>query len=83
MPVVIFTDGWQSDNSEKAMLGHGAVMYDPRDQALEHFGDMVKSSTAAEWRAAGGKHMVIYPCELLPCVLARRVWRERVRGRWR
>ena len=57
------------------------MLFDAVDGHLTHFGEAVDPLLADTWRKAGGKQMVIYQTEILPQLVARRVWRSRLENR--
>ena len=78
-PVLVFTDGWQSESSD-LKLGIGAVLFDPSDNALLFFGALVDMSIVAYWSGGGEKEMMIHQAELFPVFLSRTTWSSRL---WR
>jgi hypothetical protein len=76
-PLLVFTDGWQSENSSSAKLGVGAVLFDPVDQAILYFGCLVQDEIVNLWSGGGEKSMLIHQAELFPCLLARTTWSDR------
>ena len=60
----------------------GAVLYDPADGEILFFGLEVPDWVATDWgRGEKEDAQVIGQAELAPILLAKRVWRERLRGR--
>ena len=78
-PVLVFSDGACEYESAKRVVTMGALMYDPRDQALEYFGIEVVSSLQELW-AASGKAQLVTEAEILPQLIARMIWKDRIRN---
>ena len=78
-PSVLFTDGAvEGEDFEHVTVG--AVLIDPRDGFVEFFGCRVVDSILSERRAFGHRQ-VVGQAELFPFLLARQVWRQRMRER--
>ena len=77
LPVLLFTDGAEEDG----LVGVGGVIEDRHTAKREYFGGKVQQEVIEEWKAAGGKSKVIHQAELLPAVLAIKMWGEAVAGR--
>lgn len=77
-PVLIFTDGACEDSG--STVTHGAVLCDLTTQSFEFFGDTVPQQYVSEWTRFG-KKQVIYQAELFPIWIAKRTWREVIKGR--
>ena len=82
--VVIFMDG-ACDPPGDSPLGpsgtaYGAVMFDPRDGAIQFFGATVGVERAERWRA-GREWQINTQAELLPAVAAKLTWKQRLTGR--
>ena len=75
-PVLIFTDGAEGDicGAEAAC---GALMVDPADGAREYFGEAIPTSLINQWKS-GGLKKIIALAELLPILIAKQVWGERL-----
>ena len=83
-PLVIFTDGCCDPNEESASgvdSGYGAIMFDPEDNAYE----FVKKDMSEELKwflsLEGRKAQIVGQAEVLPCLLARRIWSARMKDR--
>jgi hypothetical protein len=76
LPVLIFTDGAY----EQGKATVGGVLYDPLDQTVECFGAEVPHQLVARWHATGIEQ-VIGQAEILPAIVARLLWGDRLRGR--
>ena len=76
MPVLIFTDG----AFERGIATIGGVLFDPLDSAIECFGGQVGPETVDRWRATGIEQ-VIGQAGILPVIIARTIWRDRLLGR--
>jgi len=71
-PVVIFTDGADDDD----VVGIGAVLlHGPKKYAL---GGRVSARQVKAWKEEGGKEKLIHQPELLPALVALRVWGREV-----
>jgi len=75
-PVLIFTDG----AFEAGVATVGGVLWDPADGAFEFFGGVVGKELVKKWQATGIEQ-VIGQAEILPALLARLLWQERLVGR--
>ena len=78
-PVLLFSDGACEFAASTRVLTFGGLLYDPRDGALLYFGSHVCMELEAEW-AETGKAQLVTEAELLPQLIARRLWPERIRG---
>ena len=76
-PLLVFTNGWQSENSSSAELGVGAVLFDPIDRAILYFGCLLSDEIVDLWSGSGEKSMLIHQAELFPVLLARTTWSDR------
>jgi hypothetical protein len=77
-PILVFTDG-ACEGDLFSDVTCGAIIFDPGDHAVEHFGMRVDDEVVQRWKAEGGVEQVIAQAELLPVLLARRVWAARIR----
>ncbi len=64
-----------------AKAGHRAVMYDPEDQALEMFGGYVGETLLQLLADGGSKQQVVGQAEQIPCLAAKLMWADRIKGR--
>eukprot|EP00971_Amphidinium_carterae_P342693 6482092-Amphidinium_carterae.1 len=78
-PVLLFTDGACESEGHHIQASFGAVLFDRRDGSRWVFGGSVNESLKREWSEDGRKQLVT-EAELLPILLARRVWKERLQG---
>jgi hypothetical protein len=82
-PLILFTDGACEgyESVETTMTTCGAVLLDRRDNSALVFGIEINKTLQAEWRdRGGGKKQLVTEAELLPVLLARRLWQDRIRG---
>ena len=77
-PILLFTDGACEFVKEERLVSCGALLYDPIDEALLFFGFRVNKRLEQEW-AASGRNQLVTEAELLPQLVARRVWAARLR----
>ena len=56
-------------------------MYDPEDNTCEYFGKYISHDLLEFLTYGGQKQQVVGQAEMLPCLVARHVWRNRLRGR--
>ena len=83
LPLLLFTDGACEGfmNSEMATTTCGAVLLDRRDNKALVFGFKVNDSLQLEWKHAGkGKKQLVTEAELLPVLISRKLWMDRVSG---
>jgi hypothetical protein len=80
-PIFVFSDGaCEGSNFEKVSVG--AVMLDSLDGTKQMFGCLVPVVVTDFWKTDDPtKEQTIAQAELLPVVLARLIWRRRMRGR--
>jgi hypothetical protein len=77
-PVVIFTDGAaEGEGSQRGSVG--GVLMEPGCR-LRFFSADVPHWLMGEWAGSGSKQ-VIFQVEILPIILAKRIWRGRLKGR--
>ena len=74
-PLFFYTDG----AVEGSWAGAAAILYDP-DGDSEFLDFVIDEGFLAEWAALGSSHAVTQ-CELLPALVARLVWADRLQGR--
>ena len=79
VPVVIFTDGAEGD-VQGTTASCGALCIDPVSGFREFFGEPIPESLVQEWKQSGVTK-VIAQAELLPVLLAIRVWENVIRNR--
>ena len=83
-PVYIFSDGScepRKDNPSKLEAGYGAVMFDPEDGTLETFGGFIGDPLMELLTDDWTKKQVVGQAELVPCLVAKKIWKRRLRGR--
>ena len=56
-------------------------MFDPEDNSYEYFGSDIGPSLMAHLSHDGSKTQVVGQAEILPCLAARMLWKERCRNR--
>jgi hypothetical protein len=78
-PLLIFTDGAEGDIKD-CTASCGALMVDPVDGTREFFGSPIPEALIAEWKTEG-KERISIQAELLPVLLAKRVWKSRMLNR--
>ena len=76
-PLLLFSDGACEYMQESRLVTCGAFLFDPRDGAQLFFGLRVNPSLEAEWAKSGRKQLVT-EAELLPQLIARRLWSKRL-----
>jgi hypothetical protein len=79
-PVLVFTDG-ACEGEQFEEVTCGAIVFDPRSEFSEHFGLRVEDAVVNRWKEAGGVEQVIAQAELLPVLLSRQLWRDRLKDR--
>ena len=77
-PLLLFSDGACEFCGPKRILTCGALLWDPRDSALLYFGFTINEALEAEWSASGRRQLVT-EAELLPQLVARRLWASRLK----
>ena len=83
-PLIILTDGaCEPDETQPYGIraSYGGVMFDPEDNAYEVFGGNIGPSLMEFLSHDGSKTQVVGQAELLPCLAARRLWKERCANR--
>jgi hypothetical protein len=55
-------------------------MIDPADDAREYFGEPIPDSLVAQWKS-GGHTKIIAQAELLPILISKQIWAERLKNR--
>ena len=80
MPVIVFTDGSFDYVKGKPQAGIGGVLLDPVDKVFMYYGTSVPSKILDELLADGAQ-TVIHELEILPVLVAKRIWGMRLRGR--
>jgi len=83
-PLVIFSDGccdpsFSSPSGVKA--GYGGIMFDPEDNAYEFFRKDMSEDLKWYLSLQGSKKQIVGQAEVLPCLLARLIWKERMKNR--
>lgn len=56
-------------------------MFDPNDGTTQYFGEPIPSELVAEWKSDGASK-IISQAELLPVLIAKKVWADKIRGNW-
>ena len=78
-PLLLFTDGACEPTLEGRLTTCGAVLLDRRDMKALCFGVEVSKALQKEWSdLAGGKNQLVTEAELLPLLLARKLWENRL-----
>ena len=83
-PLVIFTDGSCEPNPDEPFgiaAGYGGVMFDPEDNSYAYFGGTIGPELVECFSHQGLKAQIVGQAELLPCLMARIVWADRMEGR--
>ena len=75
--VVVFTDG----AFDEFKCTCGAIMFDKHKGVVEHFGFEIERDIVRAWQADGSKQPIAL-AELLPIVLSKFVWKEKLAGRF-
>ena len=78
-PVLLFSDGACEYESSERIVTCGALLFDPRDQAIQFFGFKINQDLHDEW-SSSGKRQLVTEAEILPQLVARRVWASRISG---
>lgn len=76
MPVLIFSDGACEDSG----TSFGTVLFDS-DGTVECFGAIVAQTTVDSWKTKADQKQVIGQAELVPLLIARLTWAERIRSK--
>ena len=76
---IIFTDG-ACEFEGSIVASCGAVLYTGEDDPLRCWGGVIGDSLVSEW-AVQGKRQVVTEAELLPILISRRIWADRIRNR--
>ena len=82
-PLILFTDGACEGYLEggEAVTTCGAVLLDRRDGVALTFGFRINKELQDEWIKDGmGKKQLVTEAELLPVLVSRRLWADRLRG---
>ena len=75
-PLVLFTDGAEEGELSNECVSCGALIIDPVDNFRQTFGSLIPAELVLEWKRLGGSK-VIAQAELLPVLLAKRLWGKR------
>ena len=78
-PLVLFTDG-AAEGEQFSKVTVGGILFDPVGGPPEFFGTTVSEGILGEWREKGLRQ-VIGQAEVYPYLLARRLWRTKLKGR--
>jgi len=76
-PLLLFTDGACEFAEGNRLVTCGAILFDPRDSTAHCFGVQIVGPILDEW-SRGGKSQLVTEAELLPLLLARLVWHDRL-----
>ena len=79
-PLVLFTDGACEPSDSGSLTTCGAVLLDPRTKSALTFGVTVSKELTSTWEKETGKKQLVTEAELLPQLLARRLWKDRLSG---
>ena len=82
-PVFLFTDGAcePDDGSETGVnAAYSAVMFDPEDNTCAYFGKYIDEDLLEFLTYGGLKRQIVRHAEMIPCLVAREVWKDRLRG---
>ena len=80
-PVILFFDGACEDGPSGTLdVGIGGVLLDSMVKAFRYFGGKVPPGLVRLWQSDGSKQ-VIGQAELIPIVLGRRAWADRLANR--
>eukprot|EP00971_Amphidinium_carterae_P345630 6486695-Amphidinium_carterae.2 len=74
-PTLIFTDGCCEGESYKH-VGIGGIIFSPSLARPEFFHAVLPEDLVKSWQKATGKDQVIYLAEILPVVVAKKVWHK-------
>ena len=83
LPLLLFTDGAceQFDDEETRITTCGAVLFDRKNNTASMFGMEINKSLQREWsQLAGNKKQLVTEAELLPVLISRRLWKDRISG---
>jgi hypothetical protein len=80
-PLVIFTDGCCMEKDGEIFAGFGGVMIDPEDGAYEFFQGKVEGEFRSILTHGGEKAQIVGQAEMIPCVISRILWADRLRHR--
>lgn len=83
-PLIIFTDGCcdPNESSESGVdAGYGGIMFDPEDNAYEYFRMDMSEELKQFLTIQGQKAQIVGQAEVLPCLLARKLWADRMKHR--
>ena len=72
---ILFSDG----ACEPSITSCGALLVDLSDNSYHVFGIKINDDLLLEWTDRGRKKQLVTEAELLPLLIARRVWGERIR----
>ena len=72
---ILFSDG----ACEPRITSCGALLVDLSDNSYHVFGIKINDDLLLEWTDRGRKKQLVTEAELLPLLIARRVWGERIR----
>ena len=75
-PILLFTDGAEEGPSDNSTASCGALIVDPVDSFRECFGSIIGKELVNEWKS-GGATKIIAQAELLPILVAKRLWSKR------
>jgi hypothetical protein len=78
-PLLLFSDGACEYVNSSRSISCGATLYDPRDGALLFFGFEIPQGLGDIW-ASDGRKQLVTECEILPQLVARRLWSKRLTG---
>eukprot|EP00971_Amphidinium_carterae_P173859 3446090-Amphidinium_carterae.1 len=78
-PQLLFTDGACEEGPQGLLATCGAVLFDRRTNTRHVFGVVIGPPLLHEW-CVHGKRQVVTEAELLPILLAKRLWADRLRG---
>ena len=76
-PILIFTDGAH----EEEVTGDGGIMIDPHTCEVAGFGRNMRKRLKERLSMKGKKKQIIGQAELYPALCARRLWKEKIKGR--
>ena len=80
-PILIFTDGaCEYGDTSITQAGFGAVLFDPVDNRREFFGGSLPHELC-DLLSEGVRRQIIEQAELVPVLLSKHTWRERLQGR--
>ena len=83
-PLILFTDGAcepvKNDPTKRSLVTCGAVLLDRRDKTAQYFGVEITKDLTDEWFRITAKLQLVTEAELLPQLLARALWKDRIAG---